>query len=465
MPSQWEIVVETSSGTTDAADATLVSLLSWLDFSITWRRRAVGSITVTIPQDGNHHLGDFVSGRQMYVKRDGVYWWAGFINAAYLPEGDGPGPIVLEGWNNAYGLIIGAHNHPWFGTIASNFGGFDADGVITTILDEVEHYSGTDWFPSAQRTIGSAAAGTLTPFWSSGKSALEVINEMADIEGWSWRVGVNSSGVFTFKVGSSAVQDLTNTLHAFTPTPMTRLSGHRRDGSRIVTSVKVTQRTPNVHTQLNGAFAAGSTNLTLDSTARMEPGDVLTFSEGAPTLQETKIINTVPTTTTLTLTSGLTNNQPDNANVRTVTDNRFRTTTSVAAGTVADAHHEQSMTIYDDRLDGVTRRTQIGVANINAYNHPLETVTLVTTDSDLIDRWLAAACEPGDTIKVSSEHPELSRAYSNTTVTVQEQTLTYSTRSGPSLTAQLGDPQLDALDEITRRFGSAYATATAVGGP
>ena len=469
MAHYYEIEVETSSGVTNAAAATLVTLLSWQSFQITYRRRAPGSITITIPQDGTHHLSEFVSGRQLYVKRDGGYWWAGIINAAYLPNGEKPGPIVLEGWNNAYTLLF-SRNSCRLGFGGVEYAGFDADGVITNVLDEAEHYSGTDWFPSAQRTIGAAAAGTLARFLSTNQSPLELNTEMADIEGWSWRVGVNSSGVFTFKVGTSAVQDLTSTVQVFTPygppdAPITHLSGHRRDGSRIVSDVLVVQRTPQINTTLNGIHAATATSITVQSngTYRMEAGDILVFSDGTPTLREEKVISTVNSTTNVTITAGRTNTHPDKATVRTVTDMRSRNTTVNGATAVEEQHHAQWVVIWNDKLDGTVRRTQIGEAYLAAYDHPLETATLVTTDGILIDTWQDAGCEPGDSIKVTSSHPELSLIYDNTTVVVQEQTFTYSIKDGPTLTAQLGDPQLDQLDELTRRTAGANAAATSVG--
>ena len=83
-------------------------------------------------------------------------------------------------------------------------------------------------------------------------------------------------------------------------------------------TAKATKASDEVVTQLNGAAATSATSLTVDSTTGMTVADVIGVVLSDKTIHWTTIA-TIPTSTTLTLTTGLASAASDNANVYTYT--------------------------------------------------------------------------------------------------------------------------------------------------
>src|SRR5262245_38919074 len=97
---------ETASGDTESATQAL-GPLRWATGRVTLRRRAPHVVEFAIPRAfGTHRPADFVAGRELRLKRDGVNWLAGFMGAASIPGGSAGPSIVLPGWGNAYALML-----------------------------------------------------------------------------------------------------------------------------------------------------------------------------------------------------------------------------------------------------------------------------------------------------------------------------------------------------------------------
>lgn len=464
MASNFEFSYEIPTGVTDAAAATFLDLLSWREAVVTLRRRAPHGLSLTIPLDGVQHLTDFVAAREIRIKRDGAWWWAGFMDAPSLPSGSAGKEIVLPGWGNAYALTL-QHNTPFQGFAGVTLGAtWDADSGIVTILNETEHFAGTDWFPSAGRTIGAAGTSMTSDLRLAGISPLDAILQLADIEGWPVRCGIDSGGGFTIKSSGTIDQDLTGSVHLYDGAPGVKCVDYAADGHAIVSVVHVVCRTPAVRTQLNGALAAGATTITVENTAGLQPGDLVDLGSGTAN-NEQVTINAVSSGTVFTLTGGGTSfTHADDDRVEMLTDGRFRLTTVTAAAAVQDAHHRQEQVIFNDQLVSSTMRTAYGDAYIAAYDHKLQRATYRVTNGQEIEALLTAGVHPGDQIKATSDHSELSLVYSNTTVTVQEMALTLTDGVCVQIDVALGDPALDALAVLDRQIAGARNASVAVYG-
>ena len=88
--------------------------------------------------------------------------------------------------------------------------------------------------------------------------------------------------------------------------------------SNASTSARATLRTDAVMTQLNGDAASGATSLTVDSTANMATSDIIGIVQTDDVVHWTTI-STIPSSTTLTIASGLAGAAADNNNVYTFT--------------------------------------------------------------------------------------------------------------------------------------------------
>ena len=464
MASNFEISYEIATGVTDAAAATFVALLSWTQAVVILRRRAPHGLELKIPLDGTHHLTDFTAAREIRIKRDGVWWWAGFMDAPRLPGGSKGREIVLPGWGNAYALTL-QHNTPFAGSAGLTLGAtWDADSGLASILDQAEHFTGTDWFPSAGRTIGAAGTSMTSDLRLAGLSPLDACLQLADIEGWPVRCGIDASGAFTFKSSGAIDQDLTGSVHLYDGASGVAITDYAADGHAICSQVHVVCRMPNVRTQLNGALGAGATTITVDATAGLQPGDIHEIGTGTAN-KEQVTVNTITSGTVYTLTGGGTSfTHADNDLVQTLTDGRFRLTTVTAAGSVQDAHHLQEQVIFNDQLVSDAMRTAYGDAYLAAYDHKLVQVTYRVTNGLEIEALLAAGLHPGDSIKATSDHSELGLVYNNTTATVQELALTLTKGVCTQIDLTLGDPALDALAVLDRQLAGARNASVAVYG-
>ena len=461
MASIWDFVIETSSGTTDDAAATFVDLLHWKEAVWSLRRRAPHGLTLRVPRDGTALLSDFVAGREIRTKRNGVYWspGAGFMDAASIPGGSDGGEIIIPGWGNAYALLLSKNNTFPGSAYQILSATWDADSAFGSFLNDAHHYGTTDWFPSAQRTIGTAGTSMTTARTFSSISALEALYSVADIEGWPVRFGINSSGTFTIKSSGTTDQDLTASIHLYDGAPGVKLTNYQADGHAIVSQVWVVCRTPNIRTQLNGLLLATATTVTVDSTAGLVTGDWVSLGQGTANEESREI--TVTSATQFTV-SALTNNHADNETVQTLTDMRFRATQVSAATTVNDAHHLQEFVIFNDSLVTDDMRSAVGEAYIAAYDHPLVRATYRVTDSTTIEQLLDAGLEPGDLVKATSEDRDLSLVYSNTTVLVQEMTVTLTDGVCSQIDVVLGDPALDSYATLERGLAAGRVAATMV---
>lgn len=144
MPNVFSLHYETPDGVTDAADATFLELLSWRTAIVTLRHRAPHGLEVRIPLDGYHHTTDFKAWREIRLKKDGVWWWAGFMDAPSLPNGGTSTEMVLPGWGNGAAFMFN-HNSPRNAAIGVLLGpSWDADDQLLGTIQDNVHYGSTD---------------------------------------------------------------------------------------------------------------------------------------------------------------------------------------------------------------------------------------------------------------------------------------------------------------------------------
>lgn len=450
--SNFSIVVESASGDTENSTQAL-NPLHWERAVWTLRRRAPHTISITVPAWSHHVPSDFVARREVRLRRDDVYvsWGAGFLGAVQLTRAGDDWQMELPGYGNVFCLE--------FSRYIATSSGFDADGLIGSLLDTNEHGSGGDWFPSAQRTIGTAAAGTIDLYSAVGKTGVAVLNELADIEGWGWRAGINSAGTFTMTVNGTVETDRSSTIHAIDGANC-RITGVTQDDSQLLSAINLYAHNPAYRSQLNGSHAAGATTITVDATAGLESGDLVDFAVGT-TGWETHAVNVVSSSTQFTITGGgLLANQADNVNV-TLRTEEFRLSSVSAAASVAQAHHQLVSYQFDDTLPVTTLRDEMAGRYQEVYDSVLRSATVETTDAALIGMMLDAGLEPGDSIKLTSQHRLLSAWYSGTTVKVHEMAIELEPGGCRRITLQVGDPRLDDLATVERmvRAGNRAATA------
>lgn len=447
----YTIVFETSSGDTENSTQTLLPL-HWEKATWTLRRRAPHMFTVTIPPWAHHLPADFVAHRELRLLRAGVYvaWGAGFMGALQLTRSGDNWTMELPGYGNAAALALFTRGllYSTSVAIAADFDGHDIDGLISAILDGNEHGSGGDWFPAAQRTLGTSAL-TLARYSPRNKVALEAITDLTDLEGWSWRAGINSSGTFTFAASGSVDTDRSATIHAVDGANCT-ITSVAQDDSRLLTSVTVYCKTPAWRTLLNGAAVAGDNNITVDSTADADDQDYIIIGAGATA--DARAIDTVTSSTVLDINSGLgglTYNQSDNTEVKG--DSRYyRRDTRTAAASVAQSHHAHLEATINDQALRQNHRQELGDALIDAYDSVQRSATVETADPALIEQMLSAGLEPGDSIKLTSNHPLLTGWYAATTVKVQEMSVDLEPGGCRRIVLAVGDPRLDDLAVIER---------------
>ena len=453
LTSAWSIVFETASGNTRNATQTLVPLY-WERATWTLRRRAPHAFTITIPVHSHHLPTDFKARRELRLQRDGVYvsWGAGFMGAPQVsPAGDDWGPIELPG----YGNVMALEFLPYTAGLAS---GFDTDGLIGLVLDENEHGSGGDWFASAQRTLGTAAI-TLDYWTNQGKGGTETINELVDIEGWAWRAGINSSGAFTFAASGTVDTDRSATIHAIDRANC-RISGVTQDDSRLIAAVNIYSHYPAYRSQLNGALLAGATTITVDTTVGLESGDIVHIGATSTTV-DVQTVNVVSSGTQFTITGGgLTYAQADNATV-SLPREYYRSSGTIEVTATAEDHHVLTATLFDDTLAVSELRQEMADQYGATYDSVLRSATVETTDPALIAAMLDAGLEPGDSIKLTSNHRYLAGWYAGTTVKVQEMSLELEPGGCRRITLAVGDPRLDDLALLERMVKAGTRAATA----
>lgn len=465
MPNAFSAEFESYQGDTESSTQVAYPL-QWTSASVTLRRRAPHTFEVRLPRNSvpAQRAIDFRAGRQFWLKRNGAHWFSGFMNSATLSGYDRVNrvftEITLPGWGNAYALMFDRNTHI-DGLTGVSYAGFDVDGIISSVLDEAEQGTGGDWFPLAQRTI-YASATALPPIVLSGKSALEQLNDLCDVDGTAWRTGTNAAGVFTIAVGTTVEVDRSSTIQLYDGGNC-QIVDLQRDGSLVTSHVIVACKRPQLDTRVTNNVAAGATSVVLDSVAGLVggtttgEGDVVLFGVGLAT-EESRLVGSVSGTTVTV--SALTNLHNANEVVKIALPGTYRTTQRVAAASVAQDYHERYFVLYNDALIDQTRRTGVGDAYIRAYDHPLTTATVEIVDAALISKLLDAGLEPGDRLSLTSQDGELSHFYTNTTVTVQEMTLQLEPGRVVQVTLTVGDPRQDEFTRFERRLQAMQATAT-----
>jgi hypothetical protein len=459
--STWTIVYETDEGDTESATQTLLPL-RWERATWTLRRRAPHAFTITVPVQSHHLPGDFIAHRELRLLRDGVYvaWGAGFMGAVQLTTAgeDEWGPMELPGHGNAAALALFNRGTVVPGFLGTEYSGFDVDGIIGGLLNDVEHGSGGDWFTAGGRTLGTSAL-TIDSYYPRGKGTIEALNEITSLEGWTWRAGINSGGTFTFAASGTVDTDRSATIHCVDRANC-RIAGVTQDDSRLLTNVTVYCRMPDIRTQLNGAVLAGASSITVDSTTGFEDDDWIEIGSGATI--DRRVIDVVTSGTVLDVDTvgGLTYNQADNMEVKADT-RYYRKTTRTAAASVAQTYHEHSETITNDQATDITHRQEYGDALIDTYDAVLRSATVETTDPALIAAMLDAGLEPGDSVKLTSNHRYLSAWYAGTTVKVHEMTVEVEPGGCRRITLQVGDPRLDDLGVLERMMAGARTSLPA----
>jgi hypothetical protein len=463
---QWEATFEVATGDTHTATQTATTL-EWLSGTVTLRQRAPHVFDFRLPRTTvpGQRAADFRAGRQFWLKRNGVYWFAGFMNSATLSGYDRTArafkEIALPGWGNAYALMLDRNTQS--GATGTSYAGFDVDGIISNLLDECEHggFGSTDWFEAAGRTI-YASGTSIPPVILSGKSSLEHITDLCDVDGADWRAGVNAAGAFTFEAGTSVVSDLSASITLYDGANC-QIVDIQRDGSLITTSVFVACKRPQLDTRVTTAVLAGATSIALDSVAGLVGGstaaeaDQILIGVGLAT-EETKLVTSISGTTVSF--SALANNHAADEVVKMASPGQYRFTSASSAASVYQAYHERVFVLYNDALTDPTRRAGVGAAYIAAYDHPLTTATVEIVDATLIGLMLDAGLEPGDSVSLTSPDPEVSQFYSGTTVVVQEMTLDLEPGRVKQVTLMVGDPRQTEYARFERRLAAMQAAAT-----
>lgn len=466
MAETFDLYAEALSGDTESSMVGAIPL-QWTSASVTLRRRAPHTFEArllrnTVP--GQRAI-DFRAGRQFYIQRNGNYWFAGFMNSATLSGYDRADrafkEIVLPGWGNAYALMLHRNTHyPFF--LGADYAGFDVDGIITDILDNADHGSGGDWFPAAQRTI-YVSPTALQPIRLSGKSALEHLNDLCDIDGAAWRTGITSAGVFTIAVGTTVEVDRSSTIQLY-DNANCQIVDLQRDGSLVTSTVIVASKRPSLDTRVATASIAGAASVVLDSVAGLggggnaSEGDQLSFGVGLAT-EEVRTVSSISGTTVALVAPTLTNAHAANEVVKVTSPGSFRVAQRAAAASVAQDYHARHVALYNDGLNDLVRRQEVGDQYLAAYDHPLTTATVEIVDAALITLMLNAGLEPGDRVSLTSADAELRHFYTGTTVTVQEMTLQLEPGRVTQVTLTVGDPRQDDFTRFERRLQSAQAAA------
>jgi hypothetical protein len=336
------------------------------------------------------------------------------------------------------------------------------DGIISNILsNHADHGSGGNWFTVGGRTIGTSAT-TIEWYKPRGRTALETINELTDIEGWAWRAGINSSGTFTFAASGTVDTDRSATIHCIDRANC-RITGVTQDDSRLTTTVTIHCKTPPVRTALNGAVIAGASTITVDSTDEFEADDPINID--ANTTIEARIIDAVTSGTVLDINigaGGLAANHADNAEV--VTDTQAGSTRRDgvdADASVRQTYHGHWEVLSNDQALRSNVRQELATALIDTYNAPLRSATVETTDPALIAQMLDAGLEPGDSVKLTSNHRYLSAWYAGTTVKVHEMTVELEPGGCRRIALMVGDPKLDDLGVLERMMAAMRLTQSA----
>jgi hypothetical protein len=460
MPELFAVEFEAYPGDTENSTQTASPLL-WDSGTITLRRRAPHTFEFRLPRNTlpAQRAIDFRAGRQLWVKRNGAYWFAGFMNAATVTNYDRPSrgfaSISLPGWGNAYAMMFNRGTQQ-NSIIDIAYGTFDVDGFITVLLNEVDHGSGGDWFPSGGRTLYSSATSL---YWGrlTGRSALELLNMACDVDQVAWRTGVASDGTFTIAVGATVDRDLSTSIRLF-DTANCQIVSVERDGSQIVTSVDVVNRRAPVDTRLTASAVIGATSIPVASTVGFQVGDDVNIGVGLATL-DLETVTAVTSATVLAVTA-LNNNHSAGETVKNnATTSPFRITNSSAAASVAQDHHIHHVALWQDQMVNATQRQEYGDAYVAAYDHTLTTATVEVVDQALISIMLDAALEPGDQISLWSNDAELQHFFNSTAQTVQEMRLEIEPGRVRQITLTLGDPRLDDL-AVLDRWLAAYQQAT-----
>lgn len=448
MADQWTVEIEPASGDTTTTTQALVPL-RWERAAITLRRRAPHELTITIPRTSHHRLTDFTAFRELKVTRNGVAWLSGFQGAATAPGGEESATIELAGWGNAMALLFGRNTT---GNFSSNTAsGLTTAQIITTTLAQVDHGAAGDWFPAANNSI---AAGTITLPWydRTSKSALEVLMEMCDLEGWEWR----ATAGYGIQAGPSVSVNRTASLLFYSPANC-RITSHSADPLALATNLGVFARIQAAKTTVTALAGGGTSTLTVESTTGFYPGDLILIKDAAGTY-EYKTINTVPSTTSMTLTSTLAGPADVGEEVSQQHPLTFKVSTSAAAAAVSQAHHVHYLNVYNDQLRNPTTRDSFATALRAIYDSVPSQVTVRVTDAALIAQCLDAGLLPGDTVSLTSAW----LPYSATSLVVQEMALELAADGPPALTLALGDPLRDGLAVLEQRTRAGQAAATAI---
>jgi hypothetical protein len=447
----WSVEFEYYVGDTENSNVGGSNLM-WESGTVTLRRRAPHTFEFRLPRNAipAQRAIDFRAGRQLWIKRNGAYWFAGFMNSATVSGYDRTArafkEIVLPGWGNAYAMMF-SRGTQRDDSVDISYTGLDVDGFITALLEAVEHGSGGDWFPVGGRTLYASGTafevGRLT-----GRTALELLNWACDTDQVAWRTGVATDGTFTIDVGTTVEQDLTGTIKLY-DNANCHITDIQRDGSQIASVVSVVNRRAPVDTRLEANAAGGATSITVSSTAGFQVGDEVNVGVGLATL-DLETVTAITSSTVLAITAlGSAHNRGE-----TVKNNHvsapFRTSVRNAAASVAQDHHIHHVALYNDQMVNSTLREEYGDAYIAAYDHPLTTGTVEIVDAKLISLMLDAGLEPGDTVSLTSPDAELIHFYNGTGVQVQEMALEIEPGRVKQITLTVGDPRVDDLAVLDR---------------
>jgi hypothetical protein len=459
-PSVFTAEYEQPTGDTRNARLALLPL-RWASGTLTRRRNAPDVLNLEVSRATHHRLADFVSGREVRIKRDGAHWWAGFMQAPGLPGGTAGGVIAFRAQSAAAALLRFARGTVNAAFPAVVYGAGDGDAMIALALADADHGSGgADWFNGADVTLGSAAYA-YDDYTVSGMSALEFINQMVANEGWEWRDGVAADGDLTFAAGPAGTgyADLTGQIRLFDGANC-RIASFEQDDSRLTTSAIVAARAAAASTKLSSSHAAGSSTINVDSTENLFDNMLVDIGSGT-TRERAQITNIIGPTSFSIAPGTLANAQPNDAPVDALANSYIHRSAVASSVAVAQAHHDHAEVIWNDQLArDETLRDRYAAAFIDAYDHVFVSATVEVTDTALIEAILAAGCRPGDRIALTSPDQDLATVYAGATVVVQEMTLEFKEGACAKVTFALGDPRLDDLALLERMSRPATAAAT-----
>lgn len=474
MPSVYDIYFEQgydAGGAYDASAALTMLPLRWATATLTLRRRAPDGMEIRIPRHEGYTFGAFDAWRELRILRDGAAWWGGFMGAATAPGGEDGAEMVLAGHGAAAALTQFWQGHPGNASggdvlsfsVQSAASGSRADQAIGSVLDICIRgtvYAGaTRWFPSANRTL---SVGTYTPAWMvfSGRSQLDIIQTICDGEGWEWRAGVNSSGVFTFQAGTAVVTDRSATIKLDSPGNCL-ITSYDADATKLATHITVGTRAPDNRARVNGAQGSGVSSLTIKDGSPYQWIDQTALTIGKGTANEETLEFQAPLSqTSMSLNFATLFNHADGEEIVTTPAQTYISSTAVTATTSESRHHRLRRGVINDQITAVAQRAKLAATYLAAGEDLPRAATVEITDPTMLDLLLSQGLKPGDTVGLTSQW----LPFSATAMVVQEMALDFDRTALVKVTLTLGDRLDDALAVLERMVQTANSAATWTGG-